>query len=497
MKKSGGSGAVAGTYLSTRKFSELDVSKHTRKALAEGFGYEMMTQVQAQTIDQMLAGTDVVARAKTGTGKTLAFLVPIIEVIKEGSGVGGYINALILSPTRELAHQIADEAKILLSYHKGLGVQCFVGGTNIKGDHGALRNQAVDILVATPGRIQDHLDNSNGFKERLSRMLFLCMDEADQLLDMGFRDAILKILKDLPAPKKRQGALFSATFPPAVEQISKLALRPDAQFINTVLASDEVTPDQIAQSVAITDLEGMTELFWKCLHSEMKRNPKTYKIMVFFTTARLTQMWSELMRDANMEVLEIHSRKSQPHRTKAADKFRASTKAVMFSSDVTARGMDFPDVTTVIQMGIPSSKDQYIHRLGRTGRAGKSGQCVLLLHDFEQFFLKNVKDLPVKKLDDRSCFPGAPQAPDSLWQVSDPKTGGQAYAAWLGYYNSVKGLGWAKDHLVAEATRFAATIGAVDNYGLPPPILRKTVGMMGLKGVPGLNIVSHLPYGDK
>jgi len=418
------------------------------------------------------------------------------SLAKYPAGAGGNISAIILSPTRELAAQITEEAATLLKFHPQLGVACFYGGTNVKGDHRVLKVQPVDILVATPGRLQDHLDNTPNFKQRVQQLYFLTLDEADQLLDMGFRDAILKILRAMPASSHRQGALFSATFPASVGEIAKLALKAEHEWVDTVRPDEEVTPDQIDQSVCISDLENMTELLWRAVNSEMHRLPREHKIMVFFTTARATQLYSELFCQAKVQVLEIHSRKSQAHRTKCADQFRASERAIIFSSDVSARGLDYPDVTTVIQVGIPSAREQYIHRLGRTGRAGKSGRCILLLHDFEQFFLRNVKDLPIKRLPDDNAFPNTPAPPDALWQPKDRKTAGQAYQAWLGYYNSVKGLGWPKDQLVREATRFAASIGGLDADGLPPPILKKTVGMMGLKGVPGLNIVSQLPYGE-
>lgn len=494
-KRSAGTGAVSGTHLSTERFADLKVSAETRAALAEGFGYEYMTIVQAATLAPMLAGQDVVARARTGTGKTLAFLVPAIETIRKLPAGG--IHALILSPTRELAQQISDEAELILRYHTPMSVACFYGGTNIKSDHRELQSKRCDILVATPGRLKDHIDNTPGFKQRLSQLAYLILDEADQLLDMGFRDAIMRILQDLPRPQSRRAALFSATFPDAVGEIAKLALKAEHLIINTVKADEEVTPDQIDQSVAVVDLNDMTEMLWFALHAETKRLPKQFKIMVFFTTARLTGLYSELFTAAGVKVFEIHSRKSQAHRTKCADQFRAASSGIIFSSDVSARGLDYPDVTAVIQVGIPSSREQYIHRLGRTGRAGKTGKNILLLYSFEKFFLqRQVKDLPIKMLEGKSSFPGAPAIPDRLWMPEDAKSAGQAYQSWMGYYNSVKGLGWSKDQLVNEAWNFANSIGAIGSDGLPPPILKKTVGMMGLKGVPGLNIVSQLPYGD-
>jgi ATP-dependent RNA helicase MSS116 len=199
--------------------------------------------------------------------------------------------------------------------------------------------------------MQDHLDNTPGFARRIEGLSFLVLDEADQLLETGFRDAILKILKFLPSPKQRQGALFSATFPAAVNEIAKLALKPDHAWVDTV--TDEVTPDQIAQSCAISDIENMTETLWGALSAEMVRHPKDYKIMVFFVAARITQLYSEMFnaKGVGVDVHEIHSRKSQGHRTKAADTFRSQQKGIVFSSDVLARGLDFPDVTAVIQVG--------------------------------------------------------------------------------------------------------------------------------------------------
>lgn len=493
-----GTGMVSQKHLSKMCFADLNISKESKLALKKGFGYEYMTEVQAATIEPLLAERDVVARAKTGTGKTLAFLLPIVERILRNprrSGAKGNIFAIILSPTRELAVQISEEASTLLHFHSGIGVACFYGGSKISGDHRALASKAVDILVATPGRITDHLDNTDGFKKKASCCQFLALDEGDQLLDMGFRDAILRILANLPDKSERQGALFSATYPKSVEQVAKLALKADNDWVDTVRADEEVTPDQIDQSVCLTTMDGLMELLWGALHGEMARSPKDYKIMVFFCTARQTQLYSELFSQAGVDVLEVHSKKSQAHRNKCSAAFRLSRSGVIFSSDVSARGLDYPDVTAVLQVGIPSSRDQYIHRLGRTGRAGKSGRCILLLQDFEQFFLKSVKDLPIKKLDAKKAFPSAPAAPDCLWDTP-PRTAGQAYQAWLGYYNSVKGIGWTKNQLVQQATQFAASICAVGRDGLPPPMLKKTVGMMGLKGVPGLNIVSALPYGD-
>jgi ATP-dependent RNA helicase MSS116 len=229
-------------------------------------------------------------------------------------------------------------------------------------------------------------------------------------------------------------------------------------------------------------------------------NEPNHKIMCFFTTARSTGLAAELFGKMRTDIVEIHSRKSQSARTKAADQFRAAKRAVMMSSDVTARGIDFPDVTLVIQIGVPSQREQYIHRLGRTARAGKSGEGIIILGPREDFFVrKEIGDLPVKIVNP-AVDPDVAREVDAIMAKVDLKSKVQAYQAWLGYYKPFsRRMNWTPEQLVAEANHYA-----VDVLGCPevPPILRKTVGNMGLKGVAGLNIVSELPeygssYGSK
>merc|ERR1719453_1624461 len=203
-----------------------------------------MTPVQAETLPVIIRGTDVLAKAKTGTGKTLAFLIPSIEVVvnamrnsssSSGGGGGGSnkkISVLILSPTRELASQIGKECEVLLRFQPSLKCAVVFGGVPIKKDHG--RIAGVDFLVATPGRLIDHLDNTAGFMQRLAQIDVLIFDEADQMLDMGFKPAIDKILSFLPPPAARQTLLFSATVPKELKAICKTQLRPGYAFCDTV-----------------------------------------------------------------------------------------------------------------------------------------------------------------------------------------------------------------------------------------------------------------------
>jgi len=490
--------STAKLHISDKKFAELPISAESRKAMNDVFKYEFMTQVQAETLPFILKGGDVLAKAKTGTGKTLGFLIPAIEQLvsskKSGNNVDGQIGCLCISPTRELAQQITTEAQKLITYQKGLRVITVVGGTSIEKDHKALK-QNVDILVATPGRLHDHLANY-GLAKRMSNMQVLIMDEADQLLDMGFRPDIERILKLLSASKgKRQTLLFSATVPGSVSEIASIALRKEYEYVNTVSEAEEQTHLHVEQEVVVAPPADMTHALASLLFREVSKKGAPHKVIVFFTTARLTGFYAELFNSGHLpnfeKVLEIHSRKSQSYRQKASDKFRKSKSAIMFSSDVSARGMDYPDVTAVIQVGL-TERAQYIHRLGRTARAGKNGHGVLLLAPYEERYMvrKELSDLPLQKIDCPVLSESEAPAVDKMLDgVSKDErlteSAEQAYRAWLGYYNgNVKKCGWSKKDLVAEANVWAQDVGLKHQ----PSLLKKTVGKMGLKGVPGLKI---------
>ena len=316
-----------------------------------------MTAVQSETLPLILKedNKDCLAKAKTGTGKTLAFMIPTVERIlhkKGGSGRFGNNNnnggggemdvrCLVISPTRELAQQITTETEKLLTFHKPAlrNVTTFVGGTNKNKDVRALRGQ-MPIVVATPGRLLDHLQNSN-LAQRMSNLDTLILDEADQLLDMGFRPDIERILGLLkPSFGSRQTLLFSATIPDDVNAIAKIACRPDMNFVDTV-GEEEQTHLHVQQQVMISSQEELILDLFSIMERETTAAP--YKIIVFFTTARLTGFMAEMFDSgSNMtgyKVLEIHSRKAQKQRERSSEQFRKQKNAIMFSSDVTARGM--------------------------------------------------------------------------------------------------------------------------------------------------------------
>ena len=472
---------------STVSFASLGLSQPTMRAIDDVFGYTHATAVQDQTLPPILKGLDVLARAKTGSGKTIAFLVPSIETLLRSTAPRqGDVSVLVLSPTRELASQIHEESLKLLKFHQ-LKSQVVFGGTNIKSERSRMNSQRCDFLVATPGRLIDHFETS-GLQPRCQNLKVLVLDEADQLLEMGFKPSIDKILGFIP--RQRQTLLFSATVPNQVKQIAANALRPGYAYVDCVGEEDSATNTQVTQWLTMAPLDDHLPLLVQLVNMHQAQNPVEHKVICFFPTARATQLAAELFQALGKPVTEIHSRKSQGHRTKAADAFRESKCGVMMSSDVSARGLDYPDVTLVVQVGLPSSKEQYIHRLGRTARAGKTGEGLLLLAPHEEFFTRQLKDLPINPAP-ASVDPDVLNAVNNALRRVDVRTKEQAYVAWLGFYNSSTGkMGWDKKRLVDEGNRYALEV--LQCPGLPG-ILKKTVGMMGLKGVPGLNLVSELP----
>ncbi|KAI9995597.1 hypothetical protein PInf_012662 [Phytophthora infestans] len=474
-------------YLSDVLFASLDISAKTKRAIVDDLKYERLTNVQNETFPLIVEGKDVLAKAKTGNGKTIAFLLPVIEnMVKEGRR-SGVIPTLAISPTRELALQIATEAKRLTKYHD-FNVACFVGGANIKKDERALTSSTpIDILVATPGRLVDHLKQNTGkIANRLGKASVLILDEADRLLDMGFRPDVMRIIGYLP--KERQTLLFSATLPASTEELKQVALRKDYSFVDTIDENEADTNVQTEQEYIVCKMGEVIPMVERVLAEHMKL--AAYKVMLFFPTARSAQFMAQLFQAAGYPgVLEIHSRKSQAVRTKTAEAFRKGKKVMMFSSDVSARGVDYPDVSLVLQVGL-TDRDQYIHRLGRTARAGMKGKGVLILTEFETPLLDKLADLPLLQSKNHSpemLVPSQSRALEvtkNLKNYSDvEKSAQQSYQAWLGFYNShARRLKLKSVELVQLAADYSRNIG-LDEV---PKLEKKTLKKMNLLGVPGI-----------
>ncbi|XP_057512753.1 probable DEAD-box ATP-dependent RNA helicase 48 isoform X1 [Actinidia eriantha] len=473
------------SILSQKRFDECNVSPLTVTALTQA-GYVQMTRVQEATLSVCLEGKDALVKAKTGTGKSAAFLLPAIETVLKASSSNTVqrvqpIYVLVICPTRELASQIAAEATVLLRYHDGIGVQTLVGGTRFKVDQKRLESEPCQMIVATPGRLLDHIENKSGFSARLMGLKMLILDEADHLLDLGFRKDMEKLVDCLP--RERQSLLFSATIPKEVRRISHLVLKREHAYVDTVGLGCVETHDKVKQFSLVAPHELHFQIVHHLLHEHISQTVD-YKVIVFCTTAMVTSLVFLLLREMKLNVREIHTRKPQLYRTRISDEFREAKRLILVTSDVSARGMNYPDVTLVLQMGIPSDREQYIHRLGRTGREGKGGEGILLLAPWEQYFLGEIKDLPIQK------FPLPQLDSDTKIKVEnslakiDTSMKEAAYHAWLGYYNSVSEIGRDKTTLVELANQFCQSIG----LERPPGLFRKTALKMGLKDIPGIRI---------
>ncbi|KAK8472735.1 hypothetical protein PHAVU_002G287400 [Phaseolus vulgaris] len=338
------------SILSNTRFDECGLSPQTVKALSSA-GYVHMTRVQEASLSICLEGLDALVKSKTGTGKSVAFLLPAIETVLKAMSSNTSqrvppIYVLILCPTRELASQIAAVAKVLLKYQDGIGVQTLVGGIRFKVDQKRLESDPCQILVATPGRLLDHIENKSGISLRLMGLQMLVLDEADHLLDLGFRKDVEKIVDCLP--RQRQSLLFSATIPKEVRRISQLVLKREHKYVDTVGMGCVETPVKVKQSYLIAPHESHFQLVHHILREHILQTPN-YKVIVFCITGMVTSLMYNLLREMKMNVREMHSRKPQLYRTRISDEFRESKQLILVSSDVSSRGMNYPDVTLVVQ----------------------------------------------------------------------------------------------------------------------------------------------------
>ncbi|EAU34306.1 conserved hypothetical protein [Aspergillus terreus NIH2624] len=367
-----------------------------------------MTEVQSMTINETLSGRDVLAQAKTGTGKTIAFLLPVLQNILKDQSIKARpsrnnrptpsdIRGIIISPTRELAEQIAKEAR-QLAYGTGVVVQTAVGGTRKREHLMQMKRQGCHLLVGTPGRLKDLLSDPYSGVAAPNLSSFV-LDEADRLLDDGFAPDIQELQRMLPDPMKvdRQTLLFSATVPREVMTMVRRTMKPDYKFIRTVKEDEVPTHLAVPQKAVILDgyqnaLPAILELA-KTYAAEPANRGRPFKAIVYFNSTKQVRIAFEVFlellkgRDSPLKahglgtrIYELHSRLSQDKRTRTSEFFRESRSAILFSSDVTARGMDFPGVTHVLQVGLPRDRPTYIHRLGRTGRANQTGEGWIFLH---------------------------------------------------------------------------------------------------------------------
>lgn len=367
-------------------FNDLGLCKELLTALSD-VGYVEPTPIQKEAIPIILKGRDVLACAQTGTGKTASFTLPILQQLVKNPLDKNIkkrpVRALILSPTRELAAQIGENVE---SYNKHLRLRTLTvfGGVSLNPQMMKLRG-GVDVLIATPGRLLD-LEQKNAVD--LSQVEYLVLDEADRMLDMGFIHDIRKILAKLR--KKRQNLLFSATFSKDIKKLAESFLHnPESIEIE----SYKPTPDKITQHVHLVDKSRKRELL-----AHLITDGDWQQVLVFCRTKHGTNRLTEHLNKKGIVTLAIHGNKSQGARTKALSEFKSGNIRVLIATDIVARGLDIAELPYVVNYDLPDISEDYVHRIGRTGRADAKGEAISLVGAEELDLLKDIEKLLGKEI---------------------------------------------------------------------------------------------------
>lgn len=363
-------------------FDDLGLSQPLLTAVSET-GYTIPTPIQLATISEMLNGHDLMASAQTGTGKTAAFTLPLLQILEKQSGRGAKPRALILTPTRELAAQIQASIETY-GKHTDLRSLCVFGGVKIGPQINRLR-QGIDILVATPGRL---LDLRQQGAVDLSRIEILVLDEADRMLDMGFIHDIKRIQSHLPA--KKQTVMFSATFSRDIRNLAKTMLD---NPVEKDVAVKNATADTVEQRVFPVDKKQKTALLINLFNT----NGWNQSLVFSKTKHGANKLVRELTK-AGLRAEAIHGNKSQAQRTKALAQFKEGRVAILVATDIASRGLDINELPVVINFDLPHVPEDYVHRIGRTGRAGSTGIAYSLVCADEIKQLSDIEKLTAKKI---------------------------------------------------------------------------------------------------
>jgi ATP-dependent RNA helicase RhlE len=359
-------------------FETLGLSEALLKAVAEQ-QYTEPTPIQAQAIPAILSGGDLMASAQTGTGKTAGFTLPMLQKLAGGERTrGGQVRALVLTPTRELAAQVHDSIKTYGKYLKVRSAVVF-GGVKINPQMMILRG-GLDILVATPGRLLD-LHQQNAVK--FDQLEILVLDEADRMLDMGFIRDIRKVLALLPP--KRQNLLFSATFSGEIQELARGLLKNPAQIS---VAPMNTTAERVTQTLHPVDKSRKTDLL-----SHLIRSNSWYQVLVFSRTKHGANKLVQLLEKDGIQAAAIHGNKSQAQRTKVLHQFKNGELQVLVATDIAARGIDIDQLPHVINYDLPDVPEDYVHRIGRTARAGAEGEAVSLVSPDQTKQLRQIERL--------------------------------------------------------------------------------------------------------
>jgi ATP-dependent RNA helicase RhlE len=399
--------------MTSQSFAELGVAEPLCRALASE-GYTTPTPIQARAIPRLLAGKDLLGIAQTGTGKTAAFALPILQQLaerKQPAGPKG-TRALILAPTRELAVQIGEAFKTY-GRHMGLRQSVIFGGVGQNPQVAAVA-RGVDIVIATPGRLLDLLNQRH---LRLDKVTHLVLDEADRMLDMGFIRDVRKIIAMMP--KERQSLLFSATMPADVERLAQDILKAPERIEVTPKV---ITVDKIDQRVVFVDAARKASLLGRLLD-----DPEMSRVIVFTRTKHRANRVAEQLEKFGVEAEAIHGNKSQGARQRALERFRSGDARVLVATDIAARGIDIDNISHVVNFELPNEPESYVHRIGRTARAGADGIAVSFCDPSERDYLRDIERLtrrPMVVVDGRAWLKDlAPPAPAAANQPAANRSG--------------------------------------------------------------------------
>ncbi len=368
------------------KFSTLGLSAPILQAVTDK-GYETPSPIQAQAIPAILEGNDLMAAAQTGTGKTAGFVLPILELLSQGEPAEKFqVRTLILTPTRELSAQVTDSIKTY-SKHLDISFGAVYGGVNIKPQISMLK-KGVDILVATPGRLMD-LWSQKAMK--FDKIEILVLDEADRMLDMGFITDIRRVASILP--KKRQNLMFSATFSNSIRELAKTLIK---EPVEISVSPRNTTVSAISQSLISVDKKKKSNLFMHLMKTD-----KTYdwsKVLVFCRTKITANKLVSYLELDRFEAAAIHSNKSQGSRAGSLRAFKRGDIQVLVATDIAARGIDIHELPLVVNFDLPNTAEDYIHRIGRTGRAGKEGCALSIVSADDSDMLAEIEELIKEKI---------------------------------------------------------------------------------------------------
>ncbi|MDP5121534.1 MAG: DEAD/DEAH box helicase [Spirosomaceae bacterium] len=388
-------------------FKDLGLSEPILKAIQQK-GYTEATPIQEKAIPHVLDRRDVLASAQTGTGKTAGFTLPMLHILSQTENPRGKrpIRALILTPTRELAAQILDNIE---EYSKFLDIRSMVifGGVNANPQIATLR-KGVDILVATPGRLLDLYQQK---ALSLSQVEFFVLDEADRMLDMGFVRDINRVMQLMP--ERRQNLLFSATFSAEIKKLASGILR-NPEMVEAT--PEQTTAEKVEQFAYRVDTKEKPDVLIKLIN-----DGNWSQVLVFTRTKHRANRLSEKLTKSGIESAAIHGNKSQSARTKALDNFKEGNVRVLVATDIAARGLDIPLLPHVVNYELPNVPEDYVHRIGRTGRAGASGEAISLVAADETTFLRGIERLLEERIP-LAIIDGF--EPDPNASTEPPKQGG-------------------------------------------------------------------------